>query len=97
MDELTILRTVATCTTILAAAMVAANLNARITVTGFAIFIAASIAWMADGWFESKSSLVIQNAILLLINILGVWRWLPRAEKEATRQKRSAASSFAQE
>jgi hypothetical protein len=83
MDELTILRTVAACTTILAAAMVAANVNARITVAGFAIFIVASIAWMADGWFETKSSLVIQNAILLLINILGVWRWLPRAEKEA--------------
>jgi hypothetical protein len=39
--------------------MVAANVNARITVTGFAIFIVASIAWMADGWFETKSSLVI--------------------------------------
>ncbi len=55
MDELTILRTVVTCTTILAAAMVAANMNARITVAGFAIFIVASIAWMADGWFESKT------------------------------------------
>ena len=87
MDELTILRTVAACTTILAAAMVAANLNARITVTGFAIFIAASIAWMADGWFESKSSLVIQNAILLLINILGVWRWLPQSRERSTGQK----------
>lgn len=83
MDELAILRNFAACTTILAAAMVAANMNARITVAGFAIFIVASIAWMADGWFEGKSSLVIQNAILLLINILGVWRWLPRAEKEA--------------
>jgi hypothetical protein len=97
MDELTILRTVAACTTILAAAMVAANMNARITVAGFAIFIVASIAWMADGWFESKSSLVIQNAILLLINILGVWRWLPRAEKEAgiSKPKASSARSFA--
>jgi hypothetical protein len=45
--------------------------------------IVASLAWMADGWFESKSSLVIQNVILLPINIMGVWRWLPRAEKEA--------------
>ena len=35
------------------------------------------------GLLESKASLVIQNAVLLLINILGVWRWLPRAEKEA--------------
>ena len=83
MDELAILRTFAACTTILAAAMVAANVSARITVAGFAIFIVASIAWMADGWFENKSSLVIQNVILLLINILRVWRWLPRAEKEA--------------
>jgi hypothetical protein len=82
MDELTILRTIAACTTIVAAAMVAANINARITVAGFAIFTVASIAWLADGWFESKSSLVIQNVILLVINVLGVWRWLPRAEKE---------------
>ena len=62
--------------------MAAANINARITVAGFAIFTVASIAWLADGWFESKSSLVIQNVILLVINVLGVWRWLPRAEKE---------------
>jgi hypothetical protein len=83
MDELTTLRTLAACTTVLAAAMVAANVNARVTVAGFVIFITASLAWMADGWFESKTSLLIQNAILLLINVLGVWRWLPRAEKEA--------------
>jgi len=93
------MRTVAACTTILAAAMVAANMNARITVAGFAIFIVASIAWMADGWFESKSSLVIQNAILLIINILGVWRWLPRAEREAgiSGPKSSPAPSFAKD
>jgi hypothetical protein len=47
------------------------------------IFILASIVWMIDGWLESKSSLVIQNVILLLINVLGVWRWFPKAEKEA--------------
>ena len=91
MDELAILRTFAACTTILAA-MVAANVSARITVAGFAIFIVASIAWMADGWFENKYSLVIQNVILLLINILGVWRWLPRAEKEAGASGASPAS-----
>jgi len=77
-----ILRTFAAVTTVLAAALVAANWNARITVAGFVIFIAASVAWMADGWLEGKTSLVIQNVILLLINVLGVWRWLPKAEKE---------------
>lgn len=61
----------------------AANLNARITVAGFMIFLLASIAWMIDGLLESKASLVIQNVILLLINAIGVWRWFPKAEKEA--------------
>jgi hypothetical protein len=82
MDELMILRSFAAVTTVLAAALVAVNLNARVTVAGFAIFIVASIAWMADGWLESKASLVIQNIVLLLINILGVMRWFPKAEKE---------------
>ena len=82
MDELIILRTFAAVTTVTAAALVAANLNARVTVAGFAIFIVASIAWMLR-WLESKTSLIIQNAVLLLINVVGVWRWLPRAEKEA--------------
>ena len=83
MEELTILRTFGAVTTVLAAALVAANVNARITVAGFMIFIIASIAWMVDGWLESKASLVIQNAILLLINAAGVWRWFPKAETEA--------------
>ena len=50
---------------------------------GFMIFIVASIAWMIDGWLETKASLVIQNVILLVINAIGVWRWFPKAENEA--------------
>ena len=82
MDAMMLLRTFAAVTTIIAAALVAANWNARVMVAGFLIFIVAALAWMADGWLEGKASLVIQNVILLAINILGVWRWLPRAEKE---------------
>ena len=83
MDELMILRTFAAVTTVLAASLVATNLNARMTAAGFMIFIVASIAWMIDGWLETKASLVIQNVILLVINVIGVWRWFPKAEKEA--------------
>ena len=83
MDVLIILRTFAALTTVLAAALVAANLNARVTVIGFVIIIAACIEWTIDGWIESKASLVIQNVIRLFINVIGVWRWYPRAEKEA--------------
>jgi hypothetical protein len=82
MDPMMLLRTFAAVTTIIAAALVAANWNARVMVAGFALFIVAAIAWMVDGWLEDKASLVIQNVILLAINVLGVWRWLPRAEKE---------------
>jgi hypothetical protein len=82
MDEMMLLRTFAAATTIIAAALVAANWNARVMVAGFALFIVAALAWMADGWLEGKASLVIQNVILLAINVLGVWRWLPRAENE---------------
>lgn len=82
MEEPTVLRTFSAVTTVLAAALVAANWNARVTVTSFAILIAASIAWMIDGWLENKASLIIQNVILLLINVLGVWRWFPKPEKE---------------
>jgi hypothetical protein len=82
MDAMLLLRFFAAATTIIAAALVAANWNARVMVAGFIIFIVASLAWMADGWLEGKASLVIQNVFLLAINILGVWRWFPRAEKE---------------
>jgi hypothetical protein len=44
--------------------MVAAKVNARVAVAGFVLFVTGSIAGLADGWFESKTSLVIQNAIL---------------------------------
>ena len=76
------LRTSAAVMTVIAAALVAANWNARLMVAGFIIFIVATLAWMIDGWLESKASLVIQNGVLLLINLLGVWRWLPKAAND---------------
>ena len=82
MDGMVLLRIFAAVTTVVAAALVAANWNARVIVAGFALFIVASLAWMADGWLESKASLIIQNVILLIINVLGIRRWLPRAEKQ---------------
>jgi nicotinamide riboside transporter PnuC len=83
MDELMILKRSRQGTTVLAASLVATNLNARVTVAGFMLFIVASIAGIIDGWLEGKASLVIQNVILLVINVIGVWRWFPKAEKEA--------------
>ena len=58
MDKLTMLRTVAVCTTILAAAMVATNMNARITVAGFAIFIVA-LHRLDGGWLVGKQTVAL--------------------------------------
>lgn len=80
MDAMMALRAFAAVATVLAAALVAANWSARVTMSGFLIFIAASSAWIVDGWLEGKLSLIVQNAVLLLTNIIGVWRWLPKTE-----------------
>ncbi len=62
--------------TTLAAIMVAANLGARITGIGFIVFSVGAVAWMAIGIATGQANLVWQNAVLLAINLLGVWRWL---------------------
>ena len=79
MDMLSILRTVSAILTIAAALLVASNWSPRTMVVGFGVFIAASVAWIAVGWWEEKPSLLIQNVVLLGVNLFGVWRWLPRA------------------
>ncbi len=80
MDDMILVRGISATLTVVAAVLVAANWSARLTVIGFAVFIVASIGWIVDGWFEAKSSLVIQNAILLVVNIAGVFRWKPKIQ-----------------
>ena len=72
--------------------MVAANMNAALR-CGFGNFHCRFIAWMADVGCEANHPCDSERDPFL-INILGVWRWLPRAEKEATGQKPVPASSF---
>ena len=67
---------VAPIATTIAAIMVAANLGSRLTGYGFIVFSVGSIAWMAVGWFNDQANLVWQNAILLVVNLIGIWRWL---------------------
>ena len=78
MEPMEVLRFAAAVLTVIAAILVAVNWSPRTTVLGFAVFIAASVAWLTDGWLEGKASLIIQNAVLLLVNIAGIYRWLPK-------------------
>lgn len=85
---------VAPVTTSSAAVMVAANLGSKITGWGFIVFCVGSIAWAVIGLATDQANLIWQNAILLVINLIGVWRWLgvrARYEKGAARATRRSA------
>lgn len=66
---------------IVAAIMVSANFSRRTTGYGFAVFLVSSLVWIAYGVLGADPPLVIQNGILVLINMLGVYRWLVLKEK----------------
>jgi hypothetical protein len=84
---------IAPAATILAALVTASNVGARITGWGFVIYTVGSLAWLAIGLTIGPSSLVWQNAILLPLDIFGIWRWLGRQarieEGGQTAEKRS--------
>ena len=69
---------VATVATIFAASMTAANLGARITGYGFAVFLVGSLSWLATGLMTGQPALVWTNVVLTFLNIFGIWRWLGR-------------------
>lgn len=62
----------------LAALMTAANLGTRITGWGFVVFLVGSIVWTALGIITGQMPVVVQNLVLSLLNLFGVWRWLGR-------------------
>ncbi len=92
---------VAPIATMIAAMMTAANLGARITGWGFVVFTVGSIAWSAVGFATGQTNLLATNLFLMLVNAVGIWRWLGRqrayedggkAAQEASR--RSATSTL---
>lgn len=78
--------------TMIAAMMTAANLGARITGWGFVVFCVGSVAWTTVGLTSGQTNLVLSNAFLTAVNVIGVWRWLGR---QATYDKGSDAAADA--
>lgn len=78
-ELLAIVNTLGAITTIVAAIMIASNYSPKVMVIGFAVFVIASLMWVWSGYLDEKPSLIVQNAVLLLVNLAGIWRWLPRA------------------
>jgi hypothetical protein len=61
-----------------AALAVAADLGRRITGWGFVLFLASSAAWITAGLLDEEPALSTQNAVLFVINCVGVYRYLIR-------------------
>lgn len=72
----TLLDWAAPVTTTVAALMVAANLGTRATGIAFIVYTLGALCWIGIGWLTNQPNLLIQNIILLVIDILGIWRWL---------------------
>lgn len=63
-------------TGIVAATMISLNIGRRATGYGFAVFAFSSVVWMVYGANGGEFPILIQNGVLLVINLLGVYRWL---------------------
>jgi len=72
---------VAPAATMIAAMMTAANLGPRITGYGFIVFLIGSIAWCAVAIATGQQNLLLTNAFLSLVNLVGIWRWLGRQSR----------------
>ena len=84
---------IATIATIIAASMTAANLGSRITGYGFCVFLVGSLAWLATGLITDQPALTWTNAVLTVLNVFGIWRWLGRQTKVDEGARAAAAAS----
>lgn len=84
---------IATIATVLAASLTASNLGARITGYGFVIFTVGSIAWLTLGTMSGQPALVWTNAVLTVLNLFGIWRWLGRQAKVEAGSEAAAEAS----
>jgi PRC-barrel domain len=85
--------------TMIAALMTAANLGARITGWGFAMFALGSVAWITADLRRGtpEPSLLVMHCVLLAVNLFGVWRWLGRQKRyEDSSEHASERSRWAQ-
>jgi hypothetical protein len=72
---------IATIATVIAASMTAANLGSRITGYGFCVFLLGSLSWFAVSLLTDQPALMWTNAVLTVLNIFGIWRWLGRQSR----------------
>jgi hypothetical protein len=76
---LTVLQYYGAAAATIAALIVSLDLGRRWTGIAMVIFVTSSLALIAWGFLQPESEGIgVQNAILLVINSVGVWRYLVR-------------------
>ena len=80
--------------TMIAAMMTAANLGVRITGWGFVVFAIGSVCWSIVGIVSHQPHLLVANAFLTLVNMIGIWRWLGRQAQYEKGGRKAAAKSM---
>ena len=70
------LQWIASVSGMIAALIVAADLGRRRTGFGFILFTFSSLCWIAGGFLAGDGPVSVQNIVLLLVNLFGVWRYL---------------------
>lgn len=78
---------------IAAAALIAGDFGRKVTGWGFVLFSAVSVVWIVSGLTASDGMpIAVQNGILLLINLYGVWQFLlsPKKKREIERAEELA-------
>jgi Flp pilus assembly protein TadB len=77
--------------TMLAAALIAADLGRKVTGWGFVLFCAVSVTWIVSGLTSNAIPIAAMNAILLAVNAWGVWQFLlnPRKKKVIERVEKA--------
>ena len=68
----------ATVSGIVAALMIAADVNRKVSGWGFVLFCTMNLAWIWFGTIDDTGGLATQNIVLLGVNAIGIYRYLIR-------------------
>ena len=80
---------------VIAAFMVAGDFGRKATGLGFLLFATGSVAWIVAGLQADTPPLAVQNAILLLINLYGMWQyWLSPKNRRKIEVIEAAVEEF---
>ena len=73
--------------TIVAAGLIAADLGRKVTGWGFVLFSGVATTWIVSGLTSDALPIAAMNAVLLCINVWGVWQYLLSPKNKAKLEK----------